>query len=118
MNNFEASILFLMAVAGLAIALYAISDAEPGIHRRPLQNALYRLQNIVLWLYAVTAGFDAGLKVYYTTRKKYAVRLINEKEFPPRPEPQRVHKPAEYTPVFLKAVQALRVPIWHSGPKS
>jgi sortase (surface protein transpeptidase) len=118
MNNFEASIVLLMGVAGLGMALYSISDVEPGNHRRSLQNALYRLQNLVLWLYAITAGIDAGLKAYYSTRKKYAVRLTNEKEFPPKLEPRKVQKPAGYSPEFLKVIQALRVPIWNSGPKS
>lgn len=60
-----------------------IGHVERNVHRRMLQNFVYRLYEYLRWISAVVRGVDAALDTYYTVMEKTKIAPVNERKFAP-----------------------------------
>lgn len=68
----------------MAIILYkCFGNVQTDVHRRMLQNFVYRLYQLNTWFFSLIRGFDAGVGMYYTTMESTKIAPVNEKRFQP-----------------------------------
>jgi len=74
---------FAVTIFLAAVLVFFLGDVEPGKRRGMLQNLTLRLYRGVLWLYAVVRAVDAGVREYYSVRRKFTMVPLSERRYPP-----------------------------------